>query len=142
MNDPLLRQPVQGRAHVVHFPSSAVVFAFAQAGAAKVEPHHGTADARQGLGALEDHLRVHRAALLRVRVGERHGSARRQHALERLSSPAGMLASARSENGQLVLEIPSLDLASYNRLALTIVRLDPYENGNASGHYALQVQIE
>ena len=62
--------------------------------------------------------------------------------IERLSSPAGMLASARSENGQLVLEIPSLDLASYNRLALTIVRLDPYENRNDSGHYALQVQIE
>jgi hypothetical protein len=62
--------------------------------------------------------------------------------IERLSSPGGMLASARSENGQLVLEIPSLDLASYNRLALTIVRLDPYENRNDSGHYALQVQIE
>ena len=62
--------------------------------------------------------------------------------IERLSSPAGMLASARSENGELVLEIPSLDLASYNRLALTIVRLDPYENRNDSGHYALQVQIE
>ena len=62
--------------------------------------------------------------------------------VERLSSPAGMLASARSENGQLVLEIPSLNLASYNRLALTIVRLDPYENRNDSGHYALQVQIE
>ena len=62
--------------------------------------------------------------------------------IERLSSPAGMLASARSENGQLVIEIPSLDLAIYNRLALTIVRLDPYENRNDSGHYALQVQTE
>jgi hypothetical protein len=53
-----------------------------------------------------------------------------------------MLASARSENGQLVLEISRLDLASYNGLALTIIRMDEYEATSGSGHYALQVSVE
>ncbi len=66
----------------------------------------------------------------------------RETGTERFLSPAGTLDSARSENGQILLEISSLDLASYNRLALTVIRVDPYEATNGSGHYALQVQVE
>jgi hypothetical protein len=61
---------------------------------------------------------------------------------ERLSSPAGTLASAQSENGQLLLEIPHLDLASYNGLALTVIRMDPYEDTPGSGHYAIHARVE
>ncbi|HEX5837527.1 MAG TPA: hypothetical protein VFY26_06830 [Anaerolineales bacterium] len=66
----------------------------------------------------------------------------RETGIERISSPAGILGSARSENGQLLLEISSLNLASCNGLALTVIRMDPYEATNGSGHYALQVQVE
>lgn len=66
----------------------------------------------------------------------------RDTGIERRLSPTGTLDSARSENGQLLLEISSLNLASYNRLALTIIRMDPYEATSGSGHYVLQVQVE
>src|SRR5262249_16853132 len=45
-------------------------------GAAKVEPQHRAADAAERLCRLIDDLRVHRAAVLRVRVREHDGGAK------------------------------------------------------------------
>lgn len=63
-------------------------------------------------------------------------------ALKRYSTQDGPLGSAQTENGQLVIEIPSLDLEAFNGLGVTILRTDPYESTGSPGNYSIQVLIE
>ena len=67
---------VERRAEVFDFADALVERAGAQADAAEIESQHRAADARQAFRALEDGFRVHRAALLRMRVREDDGRAR------------------------------------------------------------------
>ena len=67
---------VEGRAEVGLLAVALVEHAGARADAAKVEPQHRAADAREPFRALEDGFRVHRPALLRMRVGEDDGRTR------------------------------------------------------------------
>jgi hypothetical protein len=62
--------------------------------------------------------------------------------IERFPAQTGVLRSGQTENGQLVLEIPSLDTGSFNGLGMIIVRTDPYENSGSPGNYAIQLLVE
>ena len=92
------RHVVERRREVRLLAVALIERAVAPADAAEVEAQHGAAEARQPLGALEHRLRVHRAAELRMRVGEddrgadgrRIGAARRRRGkVENGLEPAG-----------------------------------------------------
>jgi hypothetical protein len=44
-----------------------------------------------------------------------------------------------NENGELVLEVGSIDLGEFDRIGLIVVRTDPNENLDPTGSYALQI---
>lgn len=62
--------------------------------------------------------------------------------IERSSVDEGVMASAQTENGQLFLEIPTLNVESVNAIGLIITRIDPYEGSGLSGNYMVQTMIE
>ena len=66
---------IQRRAEIVELARSVVERSRARAGAAKVESQHRAADPAERLGRLIHDLRVHRAAVLRVRMREDNGGA-------------------------------------------------------------------
>ena len=55
---------------------------------------------------------------------------------------AGILKSAQTQNGQLILDLPELDIESYNALGVLVTRLDPYEKTGSPGNYLIQFEIE
>ena len=93
---------VERGAEVVHLAAPVVERARARADAAEVEAQHGAADARQRLRRLVHRLRVHRAAVLRMRMREDDrgaqppAAARRGRRAMRLERPAGSSSSASS----------------------------------------------
>lgn len=62
--------------------------------------------------------------------------------IERFAAQTSVMRFAGTENGQLVLEIPSLDVESFNGLGMVIIRTDPYENSGSPGNYAIQLLVE
>jgi len=64
---------VERGAEVVHLASPVVEAARARADTAEVEAQNGAAHAAEGFRRLEDGLRVHRAAVLRMRVANDDG---------------------------------------------------------------------
>ena len=82
-------------AKVVHLAAAVVERPGAAADAAEVEAQHGAADARQRLRRLIHRLGVHRAAVLRVRMREHDGRARRRRRARR----AGLERRRRAAGG-------------------------------------------
>ena len=62
--------------------------------------------------------------------------------VERSTAQTGMSRSARTENGQLILDINGLNLEAFNGLGLIVTRLDPYEKTGLSGNYVIQLIVE
>lgn len=50
--------------------------------------------------------------------------------------------SARTANGLLILEIPSLNLEAFNALGMIVIRTDPYETNGSQGNYTIQILVE
>jgi hypothetical protein len=74
--------------------------------------------------------------LLGIQVGQTDSGTKRS------LSQSGILRSAQTQNGNLVLEIPALDLESYNALGVLVTRLDVYEETGSPGAYVIQFNIE
>ena len=62
--------------------------------------------------------------------------------IRRSPAQSGAAWSAKSASGLLVLEVPGLDLESFNALGLIIIRTDPYEEAGSQGNYAIQIIVE
>jgi hypothetical protein len=62
--------------------------------------------------------------------------------IRRLPAQSDGVWSAKSVNGQLILEISSLDIRSFNTLGMIIIRTDPYEDSKSQGNYTIQILVE
>ena len=90
-------EPVECRAHVIHFPDSMIVFTLAQTRATKIEAQYGKIKTVQRLHGVKHDFVVQRATKQRMRMANDRGMGRvlRARVEQRLQPASGRVEKKR-----------------------------------------------